>query len=94
MNADGSLRLKTSSPLSTSEFNVTINGTAQDAVDQDSLPIALKLWWEGSALVAESADAVSGKALAVVTRTEDGDGMRVDYRSPSGIVASRYFQRA
>jgi hypothetical protein len=88
------LWIKNSSSISTSVMDVQIDNTAQDTIDQDHVPIKLTLWWEEGRLEATSVTKSTGKPMAQITRTmEDGDIMKVVFRSPSGMEAVRIMVR-
>jgi len=88
------LWLKNSSSISTTVIDVEIDGSEQDAVDPDHVPIKLKLWWEDGRLEASSCNKATGKPMAHITRIlEDNGTMRVVWRSASGREVARHFLR-
>jgi len=88
----GKLWLKNSTTLVTSEIDVVIDGTEQDAVDPDNVPIKLTLWWEGDSLEADSFSITTGEPLARISRTLVDARMKVVMRSiASGTAVTRFF---
>jgi hypothetical protein len=87
------LWLKTTSPISTNVIDVDIDGTEQETIDPDDVPIWLTLWWDGDSILADSRYKATGKPMAHIARSFEDGCMKVVFTSPSKQQVVRYFVR-